>query len=149
MRLTQTPTSAPILLYDGVCGVCNSMVGTILRYDHYGALRFAALDSGFAREMTSRHPELAGVDSAVYVRNARQPNEIVYLRSAALLQVAAYLGGWWKLTLAAYVIPSVVRDWLYERFAAVRYRIGGRYDTLPNSDSRSAKPIPRYCLRLT
>jgi predicted DCC family thiol-disulfide oxidoreductase YuxK len=131
MRPTQSPPSAPILLYDGVCGVCNSMVRTILRYDHHGTLRFAALDSGFAREMTSRHPELVGVDSAVYVRNAGQPNETVYLRSAALLQVAAYLGGWWKLTLAGYVIPSVVRDWLYERFAAVRYRIGGRYDTCP------------------
>jgi len=139
MRPTLNPPSAPILLYDGVCGVCNSMVRTILRYDHHKTLRFAALDSGFAREMTSRHPELVGVDCAVYVRNAGQPNETVYLRSAALLQVAAYLGGWWKLALAGYVIPSVVRDWLYKGFAAVRYRIGGRHDScsIPTAEVQS------------
>jgi predicted DCC family thiol-disulfide oxidoreductase YuxK len=123
--------SAPVLLYDGVCGVCNSAVRTILRYDPDGTLRFAALDSDFARETAVRHPELVGLDSAVYVRNAGQPGEAVFIRSAALLQVAGYLGGWWKLAFAAYVIPPPVRDWLYDRFAAVRYRIGGRHDTCP------------------
>lgn len=131
--------SAPVLLYDGVCGVCNSAVRTILRYDREGSLRFAALDSDFAREMASRHPELIGLDSAVFVRNTGQPTESVYIRSTALLQVAGYLGGWWRLGYAAYAIPPFVRDWLYERFASVRYRIGGRHDTcpIPSAEVRS------------
>ena len=139
MTPTQNPPSAPVLLYDGVCGVCNSAVRTILRYDHHGTLRFAALDSDFARETISRHPGLAGLDTAVFVRDPGQPDETVYLRSAALLRVAAYLGGWWRLALAAYVIPPAVRDWLYARFAAVRYRVGGRYNTcpIPTADVRS------------
>ena len=128
--MTPTP-SAPVLLYDGVCGVCNSAVRTILRHDPNGPLRFAALDSDFARETVSHHPELDGLDSAVYVHNAGQPDEAVFIRSTALLQVAGYLGGWWKLALAAYVIPPPVRDWLHDRFAAVRYRVGGRHDTCP------------------
>nr|WP_187344452.1 DCC1-like thiol-disulfide oxidoreductase family protein [Aldersonia kunmingensis] len=125
------PPSSSVLLYDGVCGICNSAVRTILRYDRDGTLRFAALDSGFALETISRHPELEGLDSAVYVRNAGQPNETVYSQSAALLQIAAYLGGWWRLALAAYVIPPAVRNWLYKQFAAVRYRVGGRHDSCP------------------
>lgn len=136
--MTPTP-SAPVLLYDGVCGVCNSAVRTILRYDPDGLLRFAALDSDLARETVSHHPELEGLDSAVYVRNAGQPDEAVFMRSTALLQVAGYLGGWWKLALVAYVIPPPVRDWLYDRFAAVRYRVGGRHDTcpIPSAEVRS------------
>ncbi len=140
MMPTQTPPSAPpVLLYDGVCGVCNAAVRTILRYDHRGTLRFAALDSDFARETISRHPELVGLDTAVFVRHPEEPGEAVYARSSALLQVAAYLGGWWRLALAAYVIPPAVRDWLYGRFAAVRYRVGRRYDTcpIPTADVRS------------
>jgi len=131
--------SAPVLLYDGVCGVCNSAVQKILRHDHVGTLQFAALESGFAGEIVSRHPELVGLDSVVYVRNAGQPDEAVYIRSAALLQVAGYLGGWWRLARAAYLIPRPVRDWLYGRFAAVRYRIGGRHDTcpIPSAEVRS------------
>ncbi|WP_293335633.1 thiol-disulfide oxidoreductase DCC family protein [Mycobacterium sp.] len=131
MSATQRPPNAPILLYDGVCGVCNSVVRNILRFDREGTLRFASLDSDFARDISARHHQLEGVDSAVYVRNVGRPDETVDIRAAALLQVAAYLGGWWKLALAAYVIPPAVRDWLYERFAAFRYRVGGRYDTCP------------------
>lgn len=139
MSPTENLPDAPVLLYDGVCGVCNSAVRTILRYDHQGTLRFAALDSDFARATISRHPELAGLDTAVFVRDAGQLSERVYVRSATLLQVAGYLGGWWRLAAAAYVIPPPVRDWLYERFAAVRYRVGGRYDTcpVPTADVRS------------
>ena len=139
MSATQSPPNAPVLLYDGVCGVCNSVVRTILRFDRCGTLRFASLDSDFARDVFSRHPQLEGVDTVVFVRDPAQADEAVDMRSAALLQVAAYLGGWWKLALAAYVIPPAVRDWLYERFAASRYRVGGRYDTcpLPTAEVRS------------
>ncbi|WP_328356206.1 DCC1-like thiol-disulfide oxidoreductase family protein [Mycobacterium sp. NBC_00419] len=122
---------APVLLYDGVCGVCNSAVRTVLRFDRRGTLQFAALDSDFARAVLARHPQAMGVDSAVFVRNVGQANETVEVRAAALLRLADYLGGYWKLTLAAYAIPPRIRDWLYDRFATFRYRIGGQYDTCP------------------
>jgi predicted DCC family thiol-disulfide oxidoreductase YuxK len=121
----------PVLLYDGVCGVCNGAVRTILRFDRHGTLRFAALDSDFARDVIVRHPRLAGLDSVVFVRDPGGRTETVSTESAALLQVADYLGGWWKLATAARVIPAFVRDWLYAAFAAVRYHVGGKYDSCP------------------
>lgn len=121
----------PVLLYDGVCGVCNGAVRTILRFDRQGTLRFAALDSDFARDVIARHPRLAGLDSVVFVRNAGGPGETVSTESAALLQVADYLGGFWRLATAARVMPAFIRDRLYAAFAAVRYRVGGKYDTCP------------------
>lgn len=121
----------PVLLYDGVCGVCNGAVRTILRFDRHGTLRFAALDSDFARDVIARHPRLAGLDSVVFVRDPGGPTETVSTDSAALLQVADYLGGYWKLATAARVIPAFVRDRLYAAFAAVRYHVGGKYDSCP------------------
>ena len=56
-----------MLLYDGVCGICNRTVQTILRFDRAGTLRFAALDSDFAREIIDRHPGLEVIDSFVFV----------------------------------------------------------------------------------
>ena len=123
--------AAPVLLYDGVCGFCNGAVRTILRFDRNGTLRFAALDSDFARAVIDRHPSLADIDTVIYVENPGQPTERVNFRSAAGLRVASYLGGPWKLLLAFGTLPPRVRDWLYDRFASVRYRVFGKYDTCP------------------
>lgn len=120
-----------MLLYDGVCGVCNRSVQTILRFDRRGALRFAALDSDFARAVIQRHPDLQNVDSMVFVDHPGAPDERVSVRSAAGLRVADYLGGPFRGLLAARVIPAGLRDRLYDRFAAVRYRLGGKHDTCP------------------
>ena len=122
---------APVLLYDGVCGFCNRSVRAIIRFDRRGTLKFAALDSDFARAVMTRHPELADVDSMVYVENPGRPDERAIVRSAASLAVYRYLGGAFRLLLLFGLIPARVRDWGYDRFAAVRYRVAGRYDSCP------------------
>lgn len=126
-----TSTAAPVLLYDGVCGICNSGVQTILKLDRGGSLRFAALDSEFATGVFARHPELRGVDSMMFVDRPGAADEQVAVRTAGLLRVAAYLGGWWKAALVFHAVPAGVRDWCYDRFAAVRYRVFGTHDTCP------------------
>ena len=118
-------------MYDGVCGFCNGVARTILRFDRHGALRFAALDSDFARAVIDRHPTLADVDTMVFVDDPGQPQEIVSVRSAAALRVARYLGGPWKVLLVAGLIPARLSDWLYDRFAAIRYRVFGQYYSCP------------------
>lgn len=129
----------PVLLYDGVCGFCNGAVRTILRFDRRGTLRFAALDSDFARAIIDRHPSLREVDTVVFVDNPGEPEEIVSVRSAAALRVARYLGGPWQVLLVFGVLPKCLRDWLYDRFAAIRYRVFGKYDAcpLPAADVRA------------
>ena len=122
---------APVLLYDGICGFCNGAVQTILRLDRAGSLRFAALDTDFGKQVIARHPELADVDSVVFVDDPGGPEERVTVKSAAALRVAEYLGGPWRALLAAGAIPSGVRDRLYDGFARVRYRIFGTHDTCP------------------
>jgi len=124
-------SAAPVLLYDGVCGVCNRSVRTILRFDPTGPLRFAALQSVFAKAIIERHPEIGNVDSVVFVDDPGLPSERVAVRSRAVLRVAGYLGGAWRALTIARVIPAPLLDWLYDRFAAIRYRVGGTYDSCP------------------
>jgi predicted DCC family thiol-disulfide oxidoreductase YuxK len=131
--------AAPVLLYDGVCGFCNKSVQMVIDHDRRGSMRFAALQSDYGQAVIERHPELRGVDSVVYVERAAGGGERVSARSDAALKVAAYLGGPWRLLLAARILPRGLRDYFYDLFARNRYRFFGKYDTclLPPPEVRS------------
>jgi predicted DCC family thiol-disulfide oxidoreductase YuxK len=136
--MVETSGGAPVLLYDGVCGFCNKSVQLILDRDRRGEMRFAALQSDYGAAIVARHPELRGVDSVVFVER-EGGGERVYTRSDAALKVASYLGGFWKVLLAAKVVPRRVRDYFYDLFARNRYRLFGKYDScmLPPPEVRS------------
>jgi predicted DCC family thiol-disulfide oxidoreductase YuxK len=136
--MVETSVGPPVLLYDGVCGFCNKSVQLILDHDRRGQMRFAALQSDYGQAAIARHPELRGVDSVVFVEQA-PGGERIYVRSDAALKVAAYLGGFWKIFLAAKVIPRRLRDYLYDLFARNRYKFFGKYDScmLPPPEVRS------------
>lgn len=129
-----------VLLYDGVCGFCNKTVQMILKHDRRGELMFAPLQSRFGREVVERHPELEGVDSVVLVeKDAATGEEKLYVRSAASLRLARYLGGLWRLALAARAVPAPVRDFLYDAVARNRYKFFGKHESclLPDAEVRS------------
>ena len=130
---------AVVMLYDGICGFCNGFVQRVLKYDTRGALRFAALQSGYAQAIIARHAELTGVDSVVWVVTSAGGAEAVFTRSDAALRVAAYLGGPWRLLLVASVVPRPIRDLFYDLFARFRYRLFGKHDQclLPSPDVRA------------
>ena len=122
----------PVLLYDGLCGFCDGTVQFILKHDRHGTLRFATLQGEYARGVIARHPELQGVDSLVLVEPANDStSERVSVRSAGALRLARYLGGPWHLTRAVAIVPRFLRDWAYDGFARIRYRVFGRYDSCP------------------
>jgi predicted DCC family thiol-disulfide oxidoreductase YuxK len=123
---------SPVLLYDGLCGFCDGTVQFILRHDSRGTLRFATLQGDYARGIIARHPELADVDSLVLVEpDPATGREHVYVRSTGALRLARYLGGAWHLARVVAVFPRFLRDWAYDGFARVRYRVFGRYDSCP------------------
>lgn len=116
----------PVLLYDGTCGLCASVVRFVLRHDRRRLLRFASLDGSFARSILARHPALRGLDTVVWYESAEGGRpERVLTRSAAALQVLRYLGGTWKLGLLAGALPRPWRDSLYRLVARSRRRLFG------------------------
>lgn len=128
-----------VLLYDGICGFCNSTVQLIIKYDTKKTLRFAAIQSKFARSLFERNPYLKEIDSLILVESINTPDEKIYIRSSGALKVASYLGGWWNIFQIGNLIPSFVRDWMYDSFAKYRYRLFGKYDSclLPPPEVRS------------
>lgn len=121
----------PVLLYDGLCGFCDGTVQFILEHDRRRTLKFATLQGDYARDVIGRHPELAGIDSLVLVERDAAGQENVYVRSEGALRVARYLGGVWHLARAVAIVPRFLRDWAYDAFARIRYRVFGRYDSCP------------------
>jgi predicted DCC family thiol-disulfide oxidoreductase YuxK len=131
----------PIILYDGVCGLCNALVQFLIKRDTRGALRFASLQSDFAAKVLGRHGiDPADLDTFHLVENYEQAGERVLSRGDAVLRAWKELGGSWK-TLAAIArfIPRALRDLLYRFIARYRYRMFGKYDTcmLPEPGQRS------------
>jgi predicted DCC family thiol-disulfide oxidoreductase YuxK len=132
--------SGPVLLYDGVCGLCDRSVQFLLRHDTQARFRFAALQSEFARRVLSRHGrDPAKLDSMVLVLDPGLPMERLLDRSDGVLALLEELGGGWRLLAAAHVIPRSLRDRAYDFVARHRYGWFGRYDqcVLPSPSVRT------------
>lgn len=118
----------PLLLYDGVCALCNGAVRFVLRRDRSRTVRFAPLQGETAARLLGSRPGLAGIDSMIWIDAEGQ----AFTRSAAALAIARHVGGTWSVLAAfARIVPRVVRDALYDGVARLRYRIFGRYDACP------------------
>jgi len=135
------PVANPIILYDGVCGLCNSLVQFLLKHDKDGRLRFASLQSDFAEKVLRRHGfDAKDLDTLHVVENYDQPNERVLQRSDAILRAGRELGGFWTASSSvARIVPRPLRDLVYRFVATNRYRVFGKYETcmLPDPSQRS------------
>jgi predicted DCC family thiol-disulfide oxidoreductase YuxK len=126
-------SSNPILLYDGVCGLCNRLVQFVLKRDHRDRFRFASLQSEFARRILARHGANPGdLDTFYLVLDYGQPADRLASRSDAVIGVLQVLGGIWSgCGSVLRMFPKWLRDWGYNRVARSRYHIFGKYDACP------------------
>ena len=132
-------TDGALLLYDGTCGFCARSVQFVLRHEGPSrALRFASLDGPTGRTLHANHPELASVDSLIlYTPAAAGRTERILIRSDAVLAIATYLGGVWRvLGGLGRMIPRFVRDGAYDWVARNRYRLAARSCPVPTTEER-------------
>ncbi|HEV8663313.1 MAG TPA: DCC1-like thiol-disulfide oxidoreductase family protein [Candidatus Methylomirabilis sp.] len=117
-----------LVLFDGVCGLCDRTVGFLTEEDRLTLLRFAPLQGATAASILQRHPEIE-VDSKtiILVRGYNTPNETLALRSEAVLCALDELGGIWRVVSWLRVVPAIVRDAVYDWVARNRYRWFGKY----------------------
>lgn len=136
---------AALLLYDGSCGFCAASVQWVLAHDRVGTLRFAPLQGETARPILGRHPELAEVDSVVWVEGspealeALKTLELVRVRSDAAIAVGLYLGGGWAfIARLATLVPRQLRDWAYDQIARHRHKLtrNGPECLVPTAEER-------------
>jgi predicted DCC family thiol-disulfide oxidoreductase YuxK len=123
---------AHLLLYDGVCGLCNRMTRFVLRHDQANRFRYAALQGSLAGELLRRHGRDArDLDTVYVVADYGAPGERLLWKSRAILFVLGQLGGLWRLGRLFAILPRPLLDLAYDFIARHRYRWFGRYDACP------------------
>jgi predicted DCC family thiol-disulfide oxidoreductase YuxK len=127
-------TAHPIVLFDGVCNLCNGAVQFILRRDPTGRFRFASLQSPAGEELQTR----LGIDPKALDSILLVEGERWYRESDAALRIASRMSGAWKALGVLRVIPRPLRDPVYRWIARNRYRWFGKQETcwLPTPELR-------------
>jgi len=123
-----------IVLYDGVCGLCDRLVQFLVARDRERMLRYAPLQGDTAARLRERHGEIpTDLDTMVFVDESG-----VYLRSRAFARIARYLPMPWRLGAVLRFVPRFLADAVYGLVARSRYRIFGKVEAcgLPTKEER-------------
>jgi predicted DCC family thiol-disulfide oxidoreductase YuxK len=127
MSETQSTSVPPnnLVLYDGVCGLCDRFVQSLLKSDKEQALYFAPLQGTTAQIIRQQHPKLPETLSTV----AFLKDGTLLIRSRAVFAIWKQLGGGWRVLAAFRVLPAFLTDLGYRFVAALRYKIWGKKDS--------------------
>jgi predicted DCC family thiol-disulfide oxidoreductase YuxK len=119
-----------LVVYDGVCGLCNTFVQFVLPRDRRRLFQFASLQSQYGGGLVRRHGRDPGrLDTLYVIVGHRGTAPRVLSRARAVLFVLEALGGWWRLPALAGALPDRILNWGYDTVARHRYRMFGRSDT--------------------
>ncbi|WP_226669489.1 thiol-disulfide oxidoreductase DCC family protein [Metabacillus litoralis] len=114
----------PILLFDGVCNLCNQTVQFVIRCDKKEAFKFASLQSTTGQNLLEMmHMPTSHFDSIVMIEKNH-----VFTKSTAALKVCKRLGGFWVILYPFILIPKPLRDAVYHFVAKNRYKWFGKAD---------------------
>jgi predicted DCC family thiol-disulfide oxidoreductase YuxK len=128
-----------IVLYDGVCGLCNRAVQFLLKRDRDDRLQFASLQSDVATRVLQRHGmDPKSLDTVYAVLNYGEPNETLLAKGDAFLFFTKVIGGIWSIARIGRIIPRPIRNWLYDFIARHRYQVFGKSEScmLPDPKQR-------------
>jgi predicted DCC family thiol-disulfide oxidoreductase YuxK len=130
------PLATPLILFDGVCNLCNAWVRFVVRHDPTGIFRFAPQQSSIGQAMIEKH--FSGsrqLSSVILIRG-----DTVYTESTAVLDICARLAPPWAwIALILRIVPRPLRDAGYRFVVRHRYRWFGRTDMcqVPSVEMRS------------
>lgn len=115
------PLDKPILLFDGVCNLCNHSVQWTIRRDTKGLFLFTSLQSAAAAQLLERFDYDNNLDSVLLIQD-----EKLYAHSDVPLEVLWHLGGAWRIFYIFKIVPRPIRDFVYKWIAKNRYRWFGK-----------------------
>jgi predicted DCC family thiol-disulfide oxidoreductase YuxK len=124
-----------IVLFDGVCNLCNRAVQFVLKHERKPTLKFASLQSETGRRLLEKHG-LAGkhIDSIVYIKGGK-----AYVKSSGALRLGSHMKGIFRLQVVLLAVPRFIRDAVYDWIARNRYKWFGRQEScmLPSPELKS------------
>ncbi len=114
-----------IVLFDGICNLCNSAVTFIIQRDKNDIFKFAALQSDVGLQLADKHNiDTSKTDSIILIENDRS-----HTKSSAVLRVARHLSGAYPLLYGVMILPKFIRNWMYDIIADNRYKWFGKRDS--------------------
>lgn len=125
-------TDKPIILFDGICNLCNAAVQFVIKRDPAAIFSFASLQSDVGQQLLKKFDlPVNELNSFVLIKKDQY-----YTRSTAALKVAKQLKGPTKLLYGFIIVPAFIRNFVYKIIAANRYRWFGKRDScmLPSVD---------------
>ena len=114
-----------IILFDGVCNLCNRSVNFIISKDKKDVFRFATLQSDIGMSLMSQHGINTTKTDSVILIDTNEYHE----RSSAILQIVKNLSGGYALLYFFIIVPKCIRDWGYDYIAKNRYKWYGKKDS--------------------
>ena len=113
-----------IIMFDGVCNLCNNSVQFIIKNDKKKRFLFILLQSDAARDILLQFQlKNSEMDSIILIENGK-----IYQKSSAILKIAKHLNGMWKISYGFIIIPKFIRDLVYTTIAKNRYKWFGKRD---------------------
>lgn len=125
----------PIILFDGVCNLCNNAVNFVIKRDKTNAIRFAPLQSETAGVLLRDYDiPTIGMKSFILIENGK-----AYMQSTAALKVCKHLKGAWPMLYGLIIFPRFIRDGVYRWIAKNRYKWFGKKNEcmIPTAELRS------------
>lgn len=114
-----------ILLFDGICNLCNGVVQFIIKRDKKGIFRFASLQSDIGQELLAKYGlPTDAINTIVLIENGQ-----AYTHSSAALKIAPHLSILWIWIKLLWIFPAFIRDWIYNWIAKNRYRWFGKQES--------------------
>jgi len=118
-------TTQKIILFDGVCNLCNGAVQFVLKRDKKNQFLFGSLQGNTGQQYLEKFDlPAASFRSFILVEDGK-----LYTRSTGALRVLKYLGGGWPLLYGLIIIPRFIRDGMYDWIARNRYKWFGKQES--------------------
>lgn len=122
--VTHAGKPGDLIIFDGVCNLCEASVNFIIRHDKEGAFRFVPSQSELGAALQQQYDiNTAALDTVVLIRDGEH-----FTESDAAVRIAAALDGPWRLLGLARWVPRPLRNWAYRRIANNRYAWFGHKD---------------------
>jgi predicted DCC family thiol-disulfide oxidoreductase YuxK len=124
-----------IILFDGVCNLCNTAVDFIIKRDKHARFKFGALQDNASKEILEQYSiNKEYLESLILIQDGK-----VYYKSTAALEIAKSLKGLWPLFYPLILIPEFVRNPIYDWIARNRYRWFGKKEIcrIPTAEEQS------------
>lgn len=122
----KVPEGKSVIIFDGVCNLCNGSVNFVIKRDPRAKFMYSALQSDFGKQILEKFEvDSKKTDSIIFYN----PEKGISVKSTAILNISKGLGFPYSLMVVFFILPPFIRNWIYDIIAKNRYKWFGKKDS--------------------